>query len=149
MKRLILSVFVLLTTISFASAQRASEKKAQIRNGLKEEVKLSDEQINSVMAIEDEFRPKLKAIKSDTNLSEADKKAKYKELNEQKQKKIEAAVGADQAKKVNAFYDTLKKKKDDKDEDKDKDKEKEGNEKKDKKGKKGDKGDKGEKGEKN
>ena len=109
MKQFILLICLLLTTATFVSAQRAAERKAQIKTGLKEQVKLTDEQINAVVAIEDEFRPKLKAVRSDASLSEADKKTKTKDLNDQKRQKLESAVGPELAKKVEAFYGTLKK----------------------------------------
>ncbi len=111
MKKIILSICFLLMAATFVSAQRAAERKAQIKQGLKEEVKLTDEQIASVMAIEDEYRPKARAIKTDANLSDDDKKAKTKALAEEKRSKIEAVVGKENLSKVEAFYGSLKKQK--------------------------------------
>ena len=110
MKRFIVTICLLFASVTFVSAQRAAERKAQIRQGLKEEVKLTDDQITSVMAIEDEFRPKLRAIKTDAALSDDDKKAKTKAINEEKRSRIEALTGKDVARKIEAFYDSLKKK---------------------------------------
>jgi hypothetical protein len=99
----------LLAAVKFASAQRAAERKAQIEQGLKEEVKLTDDQIAATMAIEDEYRPKLRAIRTDSSLSNNEKTAKTKVLAEEKRSKIEAVVGKEASQKVEAFYASLKK----------------------------------------
>src|SRR4051812_22190149 len=109
MKRVILSICILFSAATFASAQHAAERKAQIKQGLKEEVKLTDDQITSVMAIEDEYRPKLKAVRTDTNLSGDDKIAKSKALADEKRTRIEAVIGKEATQKVETFYATLKK----------------------------------------
>jgi hypothetical protein len=114
MKKILLSICFLFAAITFVSAQRAAERKAQIKQGLKEEVKLTDDQIVSVMAIEDEYRPKLRAIRTDSSLSDNDKKTKMKALTEEKRGKVEAAVGKEIAEKVEAFYSGLKKNGDEK-----------------------------------
>src|SRR4051794_13924830 len=109
MKKIILSICFLFTMVTMVSAQRAAERKEEIRKGLKEEVKLSDEQIASVVAIEDEYRPKLRAIKMDATLSDDDKKAKSKALNAEKTGKVVALLGKEKAAQVQTFYTTLKK----------------------------------------
>lgn len=109
MKKIILSICFLFTITTMVSAQRAAERKEEIKKGLKEEVKLSDEQIAAVVAIEDEYRPKLRAIKNDATLSDDDKKAKSKALNEEKATKIISLLGKEKAGQVQTFYSTLKK----------------------------------------
>jgi hypothetical protein len=109
MKKIILSLCFLLTAVTFVSAQRAAARKAEISKGLKEQVGLTDAQVESVMSIEAEFRPKVRAITSDSTLGEADKKARHKVLNDEKDAKLVAAVGKDNAKKVEDFYTSLKK----------------------------------------
>lgn len=112
MKRVILSICMLLAAVTFASAQGgAAKRKAEIKEGLKNEVKLTDAQIESVLAIEDEFRPKMSAIKSDQALDEAGKKEKNKVVRQEKKEKMEAALGKEKAKEVDEFYSKLKKKK--------------------------------------
>src|SRR5438067_11260677 len=106
MKKVILSLCFLFAITTMVSAQRAAERKEEIKKGLKEEVKLSDEQVASVVAIEDEYRPKLRAIKTDVALSDEDKKAKSKVLNEEKRGKIETLLGKEKASQVQAFYTT-------------------------------------------
>lgn len=112
MKKVILSICMLLAAVTFASAQGgAAKRKAEIKEGLKNEVKLTDAQIESVLAIEDEFRPKMSAIKSDQALDEAAKKEKNKVVRQEKKEKMEAALGKEKAKEVDEFYSKLKKKK--------------------------------------
>jgi hypothetical protein len=109
MKKVILSLCFLFTMVTVVSAQRAAERKEEIRKGLKEEVKLNDDQIASVVAIEDEYRPKLKAIKTDETLTNEDKKAKSKALNDEKMAKIVSLLGKEKAGQVQVFYTSLKK----------------------------------------
>jgi len=109
MKKVILSLCFLFALTTMVFGQRAAERKEEIRKGLKEQVKLTDEQITSVVAIEEEFRPKLRAIKNDTAMSEEDKKAKSKALNDEKMARIVTLLGKDKAAEVQTFYSSLKK----------------------------------------
>lgn len=112
MKKVILSICMLLTAATFASAQGgAAKRKAEIKQGLKEQVKLSDTQIESVLAIEAEFKPQMSTIKADSTLDDAAKKEKTKVVRLEKKKKMEAALGAETAERVADFYGKLKKKK--------------------------------------
>ncbi|ACU03249.1 hypothetical protein [Pedobacter heparinus] len=112
MKKIILSICIILAAVTFASAQGgAAKRKAEITQGLKEEVKLTDAQIASVLAIEAEFKPKMSAIKADQTLDEVGKKEKTKAVRLEKTKKMEAELGNETAKKVEDFYSKLKKKK--------------------------------------
>src|SRR5215208_5227353 len=109
MKKFFALLCFLFMMVTIVSAQRAAERKAQIKQGLKEEVKLSDDQIASVMAIEDEFRPKLRTVRTDSTLTDDDKKAKTKAINEEKRSKLEAIAGKELAQKIETFYAGLKK----------------------------------------
>jgi len=109
MKKIILSVCCLLVTVSFAFSQRAAERKAQITNGLMQEVGLSDFQVQSVLQIVSEFKSKSKEVKSDSTLSEVDKKMKLQDLNKGKKDKLESTFGKETAQKIEDFYTSLKK----------------------------------------
>jgi len=112
MRKLLLSICILLTAVTFASAQGgAAKRKAEIATGLKEEVKLTDAQISTVLAIEAAFKPKMSAIKTDQALDEAGKKEKTKAVRLEKKKKMEADLGKEITKKVEDFYSKLKKNK--------------------------------------
>ena len=58
---------------------------------------LNDVQVDSVIAISADFRPKMMALR---DVAEADRPAKMKEISEERNKRIEKALPADIAKKV-------------------------------------------------
>lgn len=62
---------------------------------------LSDVQADSVMAINADMRPKMMELRS---ASEADRPAKMKEITDARNKRLEAALPADLAKKVEEMY---------------------------------------------
>ena len=111
MKKNILSICILVAMVSYASAQGgAAKRKAEISMGLKQEVKLTDSEIESVLTIEHEFRPKMKVIKDDSALSETDKKVKMDAIRQEKKKKMELTFGKETALRIETFYSGLKKK---------------------------------------
>jgi hypothetical protein len=75
------------------------EKKGNKEDKLKEKLSLSDDQVNQVKKINETYKPKLKAIKEDTTLSEEVKKSKIKVIQEAKHKEINAILTPDQQKK--------------------------------------------------
>ncbi len=108
MKKIILSVCFLFGVITFVSAQgkgggNSPKRMAQMKQRLKDEVKLTDVQIDSVMAINQAYQPRTKEIKMDQNMSDADKHAKMKTINDERAKRIESAIGKDAAQKVTDF----------------------------------------------
>lgn len=110
MKKIILFFALAFAITTVASAQGAAQRKEEIRKGLKEEVKLTDEQIAQVVAIDEEFRGKSREVKNNESLSEADKKSKTKSLNDEKKTKLETLLGKEKAEKTQAFYAALRKK---------------------------------------
>jgi hypothetical protein len=108
MKRFLFTICLVCAIVTGATAQKAAERKAEIRKGLKEQVMLTDSEIDAVLSIEESFRPKIKEVKADASLSESDKTAKIKALNEEKAAKVEATLGKEKASKVAAFYAALK-----------------------------------------
>lgn len=110
MKKAILFMCVLFAMTTVVAAQRAGDRKEEIKKGLKEEVKLADDQITKVVAIDEEYRPKLREVKSDATLGEEEKKTKSKALNEEKKAKLETLLGREKAEEVQNFYTALRKK---------------------------------------
>jgi electron transfer flavoprotein alpha/beta subunit len=110
MKKIILSVTFLFGALTFVAAQQGQgggqgggnmqERMAQMKQRLKDEVKLTDVQIDSVMAITQAFQPKQREIRMDQSMSDADKQTKMKALNEERAKRLEAAIGKESAQKV-------------------------------------------------
>ena len=90
MKKIILSVCLLFAAVSFVSAQgggggNTQERIAQMKQQLKDSVGLTDAQVQSVLDLQQEFRPKMMELR---NVAEADRPAKMKELNDEMQKKL-------------------------------------------------------------
>ena len=89
MKKVILSICFLFAAISFVSAQQGQgpspERIAQQKQMLKDSLSLTDAQAQSVVDVQAEFRPKRMELR---DLSEADRPAKVKELNDAMQKRL-------------------------------------------------------------
>ena len=109
MKKVVLSICFLFGALTFVTAQQgqgggnAAERMAQMKQKLKDEVKLTDVQIDSVMAITQAFQPKQREIRMDQSMSDADKQAKMKTLNDETAKRLESALGKESAQKVQEF----------------------------------------------
>lgn len=95
--------------LTFVTAQQGqgggntAERMTQMKQKLKDEVKLTDVQIDSVMAITQAFQPKQREIRMDQSMSDADKQAKMKTLNDERAKRLESALGKETAQKVQEF----------------------------------------------
>lgn len=109
MKKIILSICFLFGALTFVSAQQGqggantAERMAQMKQKLKDEVKLTDVQIDSVMAINQAFQPRQREIRMDQSMSDTDKQAKMKTMNDERAKRFEAALGKETAAKVQEF----------------------------------------------
>jgi hypothetical protein len=73
-------------------AQRMAMMKERFKN-----LGCNDVQVDSVMAISNDFRPKMMALR---DLEPEERQTKMKEINEERNKRIEKALPADLAKKV-------------------------------------------------
>ena len=80
---------------SFAQQQDPAARAAEMKQKLKTDLKLTDIQADSVMAINQEFRPQRMAIYQDQSVSSDDKKTKMKEITDQADKRIQAVLGDD------------------------------------------------------
>ena len=102
MKKLLAFVIVIVfcsTTTLMAQGGGQQDPAARLAM-MKERYKtlgLNDVQVDSVIAINTDFRPKMMALR---DLSEADRPAKMKEISDERNKRIEKALPADMAKKV-------------------------------------------------
>lgn len=73
------------------------EKRKQM---LKDSLGLTDEKVKSVTDIDDEYRPKQMEIFRDQSISQEDKMAKIKTLNEEKNTKLKTVLTDDQITKL-------------------------------------------------
>ncbi len=109
MKKIILSICFLFGALTFVTAQqgqgggKGAKRMAQMKQRLKDEVKLTDVQIDSVMAINQAYQPKQREIRMDQSMSDTDKQTKMKAMNDERAKRIEAAIGKEASAKVQEF----------------------------------------------
>ena len=112
MKKIIagLSVVILSVCAMSASAQNGgggADRMAQYRQMLKDSVQLNDTQIDSVMAVRQDMRPQMMAIRQDQSMSQEDKQAKMKALNDAASARYAKFMSADQAAKLQAMQDRM------------------------------------------
>ncbi len=70
-----------------------------MRQKMKDDLKLTDVQADSLSAIQQEFQPKIREIFMDPSVSREDKRAKIAPINEARDKRIQAVLGDDLYKK--------------------------------------------------
>jgi hypothetical protein len=93
MKKIILSVCFAFAAITYVSAQQGQggggfnspERIAQQKQTLKDSLGLTDAQAQSVLDVQTEFRPKMMELR---DVSEADRPAKMKAINDEMAKKL-------------------------------------------------------------
>ena len=103
-----LSVVILSALSLSASAQQGGgggDRMAQYRQMLKDSLQLNDTQIDSVMAVQQDLRPQRRAIFQDQSLSQDDKQAKMKALNDQAAARYAKFLTPDQVTKLQAMQD--------------------------------------------
>jgi ABC-type branched-subunit amino acid transport system ATPase component len=84
----------LLTSISgFAQTGDPAARAAQMKQKLITELKMTDVQADSVVAINMSYRPQMRDIFQDQSLSDDAKKAKMKAINDQADKRIQPVLG--------------------------------------------------------
>ena len=107
MKKLILSICLLVAATTYVSAQGGqggptpAERQAQMKQTLKDSLGLTDAQAQIVLDVQAEFRPKMMELR---NVAEADRPAKMKEMNEAMDKRLAEALKDEKlAKMVSEF----------------------------------------------
>ena len=98
MKHLIVAgIFVvaaLITSVnSFAQQTDPATRQAQMKQKLITDLKMTDVQADSVVAISMSYMPQRRAIYQDQSLSQDDKQAKLKEISDQADKRIQPILG--------------------------------------------------------
>jgi len=103
MKKIMVCVAVVLAVFSvstlYAQQQDPAARAAAMKQKLKDDLKFTDVQADSVVSIQQEFRPKMREIFQDQSLSQDDKRAKIAPINEARDKRIQAVLGDDLFKK--------------------------------------------------
>ncbi|MFI5154298.1 MAG: hypothetical protein ACHQET_13245 [Chitinophagales bacterium] len=104
-----LAYLVILGAFFFVSPARAQQqdpaaRAAAMKQKMKDDLKLTDVQADSVSAIQQEFRPKMREIFQDQSMSQDDKRAKVSVINDQMNKRIQALLGDDLFKKYQEWW---------------------------------------------
>jgi hypothetical protein len=81
------------SAIGFAQSGDPAARAAQMKQKLITELKLTDVQADSVVAINTSYRPQMRDIFQDQTLSQDDKKAKMKAITDQADKRIQPVLG--------------------------------------------------------
>lgn len=88
----------------------AAKKKAAIKEGLVQELKLNDETIDQIIALQDGYKAKIREVKKNETLSDEAKKVATDKLRKEKNIEMEKKFGKDTAKRVEALLARLGKK---------------------------------------
>lgn len=113
MKKIIACIAVVFAVFSVSSlhaqAQQTPEDRAArmaaMKQKMKDDLKLTDVQADSVSAIQGEFMPKRREIFTDQSISQEDKKTKITALNDQADKRIHTVLGDDLFKKYQEWWE--------------------------------------------
>jgi len=104
----------ILATLFFLSAscfaQGGKQKPEEMKQWLKDSLKLTDAQVDSVVAIREEFQPQVKTIMKDTSLSKDQKKEKIKPLKKEMTARLKNFLTDDQIKKLGEMEQDMRKK---------------------------------------
>ncbi|HEX9512762.1 MAG TPA: hypothetical protein VF939_19860 [Puia sp.] len=105
-KKMIACAAVVIALFSFSStyAQRGDtaamrQRQEEMMQKMTTDLKLTPVQVDSFKAIQKEFQPKMREIMMDQSASREDKMAKRTTLMDERNKRIQAVLGADQYKK--------------------------------------------------
>jgi hypothetical protein len=108
MKKLVFCLVIALAafaTSSFAQQGGGAERMKQM---LKDSLQLTDVQIDSVMAVRQQFQPQMRDIFMDQSMSQEDKRAKLADLNTQMKARYKAFLSDDQIAKLDAMQQRMR-----------------------------------------
>ncbi len=108
MKKFIACLVIVLSLVSVHSfaqdnGDRMARMKEMWKKQLKDSLQLDDTKADKVIAIQSEFMPQQRTIWMDQSLSEDDKKAKLKDLNDQMKTKLKTVLSDDEIAKYEAM----------------------------------------------
>jgi hypothetical protein len=116
MKKIFMMLLVVAISAGAAVAQdgnRPQRDGGKMREAMKEklktDLKFTDVQVDSIMSIQQEFMGKNREVRTNTALSDDDKKAKMQELNEARKKRLKTILNEDQSKQLEEFYENMRK----------------------------------------
>jgi predicted transglutaminase-like cysteine proteinase len=108
MKKIVTCIAVVIAVFSvsslYAQQQDPQQRMAAMKQKMKDDLKLTDAQADSVAAIQQEFMPKRREIFQDQSLSDDDKRSKLQAVQDQANKRIQAVLGDDLFKKYQDWW---------------------------------------------
>jgi periplasmic protein CpxP/Spy len=116
MKRMLIMLLAVAISVTAAVAQDGNgaprdpaKMREMMKERLKAELKLTDAQADSVASIQQEFGGKSRELRSNTTLSDEDKKAKMEELNQARKKRMKTVLTDEQVQKLEELNEKARK----------------------------------------
>jgi DNA-binding protein YbaB len=106
MKKIMTCLVLVLTVCSFSALQAQqdqAQRNAAMKQRLIDSLKMTSVQADSVVAIQQEFRPQMRAIFMDQSLSQDDKQSKMAPIMAAENQRLQAVLGDDLFKQYQAF----------------------------------------------
>ena len=111
MKKMLAGLTVLILSVCAVSANAQNGGgggQERMRQMYKDSLQLTDVQIDSVTAVQQDLRPQMRAIFQDQSMSQDDKAAKLKALNDQAAARESKFLSADQLAKLQAMQERMR-----------------------------------------
>ena len=108
MKKIIFCIALIISMYSIsAAAQNKREDKTAFKQMLKDSLKITDVKADSVISIQQKYRPQIMELRKDKTLSDSDKKSKMGELKTKEKSALKAILTTDQLKKLEKIEDNM------------------------------------------
>ena len=105
MKQIIVCMAICLSFLSLSSYAQQGGGGERYKQMLKDSLQLTDVQIDTVIAVRQDFGPQMKDIYMDQTLSDADKQAKMAVLKPQMEARLKGTLTDDQIVQLEAFQE--------------------------------------------
>ena len=117
MKKIMLALCFIIASIGVTNAQTETQQerpgagrmREMMKQRLKDDLKFTDVQVDSVLSIQQDFQGKNRQLRNDQGLSEDDRNIKMKSLNDERKLKLKTILSDEQISKLDAFYDEMRK----------------------------------------
>lgn len=114
MKKIILAAFVVVMSVAISNAQEfgvggvhrggtSPVMKQRMKERIKQELKLTEDQLNAVVTIQQDYKLKARAVNIDTKTSDQEKKDLIKPIEEERRQKLKAVLTDEQITQLDEF----------------------------------------------
>ncbi|MEP7318804.1 MAG: hypothetical protein ABI921_08675 [Panacibacter sp.] len=109
MKKIIFCIVLIVSMYSInATAQDKGQDRAAFKQTVKDSLKITDAIADSVIAIQQKYRPQIMELRKNKTLSEDDKKAKTGALKTQQKTDLKRILTTEQLSKLEAIEDNMR-----------------------------------------